>query len=305
MKVQIISDIHLEHYPDDLCDFEIIIKPEPGYEILFLTGDIGNIKYKTYKPFLEYVSNNWKEIYYVLGNHEFYSSLKKKHAKTYEDTLLEYRELMLEYWNINLLTEIDDEIHHIWDKDTGILYFILGNTGWSFSKFNGDEIKKYINDANYIYTKDKNNNIKTIDDKWFLNKHIECLKKLEYNTNDKYDKMINIENKYADKVNDIKYICFTHFPFAEFEKTSHCKYHYQNEELKNYFCNNYSKYYKYLNYDILIAGHTHYSYEYFTEHYYDHSEPEIKRFISNQKGYPGDNLLFDNLNFNSSCCFNI
>jgi predicted phosphodiesterase len=308
MKVQIISDIHLEHYPDDFRDFEQIIKSEPGCDILFLAGDIGNIKYETYKPFLDYVSNNWKEIYYVLGNHEFYSGLKINQAKTYEDTLLEYRELILEYWNIYLLTELDDDIFHIWDEDTGMLYFIIGNIGWSFVNFNDDEIKKYINDGKYIYTKDETNKIKTVDNNWFLNKHLDCLKNLRIinknNTCQNFNKLCDIEDIYADKIVDVKFICLTHFPFSEFEKTSHSKYHSQKKELQDYFCNNFDTYKKYLNYDIYIAGHTHYSYDFRSSLYNNIDTTETIRFISNQKGYPGD-LLILNKNFQNTCIFDI
>jgi predicted phosphodiesterase len=318
MKVQIISDIHLEHYDNGFRNFKSIIKPENGCDILFLAGDIGNINHDTYKPFLSYVSDNWKEIYYVLGNHEFYN-YKNLHNKynynktthnetdndTYEDLLQEYRFLMLEYWNIYLLTEIDDTIYHIWDNKTNTLYFILGNIGWTYIKT--DDTLAITNDVKYIYTKCNNDedtndsNIKSINSTWTLEKHMECLKNIKFNHNSdsKFNAMHKIEDKYADKISDVKLICLTHFPFAEYKKTSHEHYHNQSDNIKSYYCNDYNKYSKWLNYDIFIAGHTHYSYNYTIN-----NKLNTKLFISNQKGYPGDNRIY-NRNYNTTCLFDI
>jgi predicted phosphodiesterase len=329
MKVQIISDIHLEHYDKGFRNFKSIVKPEEGCDILFLAGDIGNINHDTYKPFLSYVSNNWKEIYYVLGNHEFYN-YKNLHNKydynktpynetdndTYEDLLQEYRFLMLEYWNIYLLTEIDDTIYHIWDDKTNTLYYILGNIGWSYIKT--DDTLSITNDVKYVYTKydneqDTHDNstvpstyVSNINSMWTLEKHIECLKniKFNYNSESKFNAMHEIEDKYADKISDIKMICLTHFPFAEYEKTSHANYHNQSDDIKSYYCNDYNKYKTHLCYDVFIAGHTHYSYNYTIKATPNDLLDTDKVFIGNQKGYPGDINIY-NRNYNPSCLFDI
>ena len=81
MKVQIVSDIHLEL---DDTNFEL----EPISDYLFLAGDIGILHIEKYKQFLKYVSNNWKLIFYVLGNHEYYNH--KKHINKRNSEYKEY-----------------------------------------------------------------------------------------------------------------------------------------------------------------------------------------------------------------------
>jgi predicted phosphodiesterase len=301
MKVQIISDIHLEFYKDSFNNFSSIIKKDPECDILFLAGDIGHIECKIYKPFLQYVSDNWEEIYYVLGNHEFYqinNNIDK--IKSYEKLLEYYDALMLEYWNIHLLTEKNNDIHHIFDKKNGTLYFILGNIGWSFANINTiPYCRQPLNDYNYIYTSINNRKL-YINNEWMLNKHIECLKNINLSLTEKlkFEKIQSIEDIYAENVNEVKFICLTHFPFADYEKVSlqNKKYNLYNDPLKPYFCNYYDKYKKYLEfYDILIAGHTHYSYNY---------KNNNVRFISNQKGYK-DEARIHKPNYNPSCVFNI
>lgn len=307
MKVQIISDIHLEYYNKNFCDFKSIIKPEKDCKILFLAGDIGHIEHSTFRPFMDYVSENWNEIYYVCGNHEFYQTdTNINNCKTIEELEYEYDELFLEYWNIyylhNNYNPETQVVYYIWDEETGILYFILGNTAWSFYN-NSNTSNIILNDFNYIYT--TNNNLKqtTIDTTYSLNKHFKCLNNLKLSFNDnkkedsfKWDKIHKIEDKYADKIKDVKFICLTHFPFGNFNKVSHCDYHNQPVVLKDYFCNNIEKYKKYLNmYQIFIAGHTHYSYDYEEFH---------TRFISNQNGY-NDELRIKNKNFKSDCVYEI
>ena len=313
MKVQIISDIHLEMYGDNFSNFESIIKPEINCTVLFLAGDIGYIHHPTFKPFMNYVSENWNEIYYVCGNHEFYQTKNNiTKCKTIEDLETEYEEFFLEYWNIyylhNNYTYENQSVYHIWNEETGILYFILGNTGWSFYDNDSDsdsdsDSDNMINDTKYIYTKSNNNH--NIDKLHNLKLHLKCLKNIQLSIsnykkdNEKYkwDKIYKIEDKYIDKVKDVKFICLTHFPYAHYNKVSHNYYHYQPEILKNYFCNDYSRYNKYLDmYDIFIAGHTHYS--------YDYKEGFSKRFISNQKGYYNENYS-KNKDFKMNCCFEI
>lgn len=109
-QFQILSDLHLEiggNYG----------KLNPVADTLLLAGDISKKKpIDEYKKFLGYISSNWKKIYMVLGNHEFYGS--KNRSKDVE----KYREIMLEYNNIKLL-ERDSVI------DDG--YHIMGCTLWS------------------------------------------------------------------------------------------------------------------------------------------------------------------------------
>lgn len=318
MKVQIISDIHLEHYNNEFRDFASIIKPNPECKVLFLAGDIGQIDHSTFKPFMNYVSENWDEIYYVAGNHEFYQTARdKEQCKTIQELEAEYDEFFLEYSNINYLhnkySYATQPVYHIWNEETGMLYFILGNTGWSYYDEEAANYYTYtLNDSNYIYTKVtycygngdiipkkfliKHKDISKLSEKCLYNIKMSCHENDNENEVYKWYKIHEIEAKYFDKIEDIRFICLTHFPFANFEKTSHPDYHNQPEYLKSYFCNDYSKYKRYLySYNIFIAGHTHYSYDY---------KEGDKRFISNQKGYK-DDLRIKNKEFKENCVFEI
>ena len=70
MKVQIVSDLHIEYIDKDVDPLDILT---PSAEILILAGDIGSLyKIDQLKLFIERLSPHFKIIIYVLGNHEFY-----------------------------------------------------------------------------------------------------------------------------------------------------------------------------------------------------------------------------------------
>lgn len=70
MRVQFISDLHLERYRH-----KPFPRLRPTAPYLFLLGDIGDPYHNNYREFMCYVSNNWERIYYVSGNHEYTSGL--------------------------------------------------------------------------------------------------------------------------------------------------------------------------------------------------------------------------------------
>jgi predicted MPP superfamily phosphohydrolase len=73
--IQYISDIHLEtHHNTSKSIFEKILKPSSPY--LALCGDIGYPGAQLYEPFLKYCSDNFKYVFYIAGNHEFYNDMK-------------------------------------------------------------------------------------------------------------------------------------------------------------------------------------------------------------------------------------
>ena len=77
MRIQVISDIHLE-------ERQTIPEVKPNAEVLFLAGDIGILGNKLFEEFIEYVDQNWSTIFYVLGNHELYSKTKDIEQLIYE-----------------------------------------------------------------------------------------------------------------------------------------------------------------------------------------------------------------------------
>lgn len=224
MRVQIYSDIHLECYKSfpqipPLCD------------ILFLQGDIGKLHLQHWKDFMAYCSKNWKTVYYVLGNHEFYHS--KKSIQTLKD---HYGVFFNTYPNIHLLDGSTDNI-----KDV----LIIGCTLWSYA---APEIEHYISDFRAIKYKE-NGRTKPITHDQYTDMHrreLQFLKETLATT--KYSKII---------------IC-THYPTTT-HHSSNPKYHCQPSWIRNYFANEIDLS-KHTDKEIIcIAGHTHWSYDFKNE----------------------------------------
>jgi metallophosphoesterase superfamily enzyme len=75
MKFQIISDVHLEF------DIKEILKEIPSLtETICLLGDIGIPSRQDYKDFIKKMSENFKTVIIITGNHEvlIYHYNKKK-----------------------------------------------------------------------------------------------------------------------------------------------------------------------------------------------------------------------------------
>lgn len=279
MKIQIISDLHLDYYTNrnELISFKKIIKPEAEY--LFLAGDICTLDCIYLKQFLKYISKNWKKIFYVLGNHEYYQCNENK--KCYDDLNNIYNELIKNYSNIYFLSNTTKNIYHI--NYNNNIYFIIGNTMWSKCKNRG------INNTTHIY-KDATSKI---DYEWMCEKYSSCLNKLKISNYNDYINKVQLEYPNSK----INFMLLTHFPISKYELTSWEGYHSQSDGLQSYFCNDIITAQKINNeltkYDIMIAGHTHYSYNYMDNNI---------RFISNQIGYP-DELKTKNRTYIQNCIF--
>lgn len=268
-KFQLISDIHLENY--EHLKFTELIKPQEP--VLFLAGDIGHINKKLYKDFIDYVSNNWDIVYVILGNHEFYIK-EDDTIYTYDELYDMYEELFLEYTNVVFVTEgYEYKINPKYTNGENI--YIIGGIGIPTLETDikiigedyyniNDYYRQEFNDFNYIYK----TKTEKLDIEYFNN-----LSKL-------YKSMlIESINELSKKTEDYSIILLTHFPYGTHSLTSSSKFHQDSEIRKYYFCNS--------NIDpinriiinsanLLIAGHTHYSYE-FT---YNNA-----KYISNQYGY--------------------
>lgn len=71
MKIQIVSDLHIEYKNDDVPDPLTLITPSA--RILVMAGDIGSFyKYEQLKKFLERLCPYFDIVIYVPGNHEYY-----------------------------------------------------------------------------------------------------------------------------------------------------------------------------------------------------------------------------------------
>ena len=72
MKIQYCSDLHLEFAQNALFLHKNSIKPVA--DTLILAGDITLWGQKHFKHwFFDFVSKHWERVYYIPGNHEFYS----------------------------------------------------------------------------------------------------------------------------------------------------------------------------------------------------------------------------------------
>lgn len=144
MLFQIFSDIHLELLNKK---FSISSKFPVVADYLILAGDIGKVSDVNFKTFIDFCSSSYKKVFYVLGNHEFYSShsmtkIKQKFSKFFSN-----------YSNVYLL---DNSFHQIDD------YTIYGFTCWTRPIFDRTSLaKEYLNDYNKIKT---NRGKFTVDD---------------------------------------------------------------------------------------------------------------------------------------------
>lgn len=73
MKIQVISDIHLEFNKK----IPFFIKHTPDFvkaPYLFLLGDIGNPHIDLWQQFINWCEARYTRIFYVIGNHEYYGN---------------------------------------------------------------------------------------------------------------------------------------------------------------------------------------------------------------------------------------
>src|SRR5579872_6011878 len=145
MKIQLISDIHFEFL--DSPDFYNILIPSAPY--LAILGDINYIfgEYKSqYKSFLSYCSDNFKTVFLVPGNHEYYqcSNIDKLDMDQADNEL---ETLTVEFNNIYFMQR-----KNIIIKEDNIKYVILGSTLWTnILSTENDDILNTMRDYKYIY----------------------------------------------------------------------------------------------------------------------------------------------------------
>lgn len=94
MRIQYCSDLHLELWQKTTFDETII----PSAPYLVLCGDIAQLHCVNLRPFLEYVSERWKYVFWIPGNSEMWETSTNE-----EVSLHKMRELCSPYRNIKIL----------------------------------------------------------------------------------------------------------------------------------------------------------------------------------------------------------
>lgn len=124
MKIALVSDIHLEFAPLDL-------KNDQNADVLILSGDIipvHAIDRDHVRDFFAQVSKNFNQVFYIMGNHEFY------HGQWYK-SIVKLREAMKEFGsNIKVFEQDSFEFGE---------YHFLGATLWTDMN-RGDPITHHV-----------------------------------------------------------------------------------------------------------------------------------------------------------------
>jgi Icc-related predicted phosphoesterase len=132
MRIQYCSDLHLELEQNSRY-FETAPLTVSG-EILILAGDIVPL-HDLYlsNPFFRFISNNYKQVFWVPGNHEFYHKNISDYSSSYNIPV---------YRNINIVNNI--ELHH-----SGIQFIF--STLWSkINRGNEKSIERGVADFEFI-----------------------------------------------------------------------------------------------------------------------------------------------------------
>jgi hypothetical protein len=229
---QVITDIHLENA--DACP-DFAAKWPALTPCLILSGDIGHISSPIWHKFMEYVNENWDVVVYVLGNHEFYSN-RKSMLK-----LLElYKTTIREKWpKIRLL--INDSMGIVWNDQ---MWTVIGSTAWGSADYS---IVLSINDFKQIKLHNDSGHLKPITVKDYHELHNRDMQ------------FIMDELSYIEGDNPV--IVVTHFPLTR-DGTSDPIYSNQSAATKRYFANELHEKLKENPRLTLVAGHTHYKYDF-------------------------------------------
>jgi hypothetical protein len=167
VKLRYISDIHLEF----LKIFPEIQNLDYENESLCLLGDIGYAYSQIYHDFIEYCSDNWKNVFVIMGNHEFYCL--NKNIKTMSEIEKCTEQFKKNVYFLNnksiLLDKITNEVvterSSLNVKSSLNVIKIIGSILWSdINKF----AETKMNDYRMIYTRYPNTRLTSIETKQFF-----------------------------------------------------------------------------------------------------------------------------------------
>lgn len=258
LKLQIVSDLHLEFRPNDL-DFII-----PSAPILCLLGDIcvigTNEDFETYKRFINTIYDKFNLIIHVPGNHEYYN--KTQRGKDTECTVDKINARLKTFAKTHTkLHVLNNNMLKLKVGKTN--YCIIGSTLWTYvDPKDYKTVQNSMNDYKYIHFRDNetgfSRNYKIEDMQKLHKKCVSCIRKF----------ITMAKNAHA------KCIILTHHK-AFREKTDVFSQAYESD-LPDLFT-----------YPVVLVayGHTHKK--------FNGKVNKIKT-VSNPRGYPGERTLFDN-----------
>lgn len=151
LKLQIVSDLHLEFRKNDLT-FLV-----PSAPILCLLGDIcvlGDASdFDTYAKFIDVIHDKYDYIIHLTGNHEYYNKYSHYTPATLSMDMIDKKlyEFSKKYKKLHIL---NNNIFRItWNSQK---YILVGTTLWTFiDKENCGAIQKYMNDYKYIFVENE------------------------------------------------------------------------------------------------------------------------------------------------------
>lgn len=168
MKIKYLSDLHLEFYnPNKISKLVELIKPDLDC-VLILPGDIGYPDSTSYDIFMNYVNVNFKKVFVIAGNHEFYK--QSTNINETLDSLTNY------FKKFNNITFLNNTIEHyegynfvgtiLWSKITKSFYTI--NDTKMIKNLN---IENY-NDQNEVCVKFLEDTVKNLDNVIIITHHM-------------------------------------------------------------------------------------------------------------------------------------
>lgn len=137
MKVDFISDLHINHYfrsPNknkqklEIREFVSQIKGLGSSDVLLLGGDYSESNGSTIE-LLKTFSTYYKHVYFIVGNHDYYLTSKQHFAKYEHSSLSRVSELYARALALGNVTPIENEVIEIQGKKVaaGLLWYYPQN----------------------------------------------------------------------------------------------------------------------------------------------------------------------------------
>jgi len=177
MRIQYCSDLHLEFV---LNNKYLLNNPlTVSGDILILAGDIAPMHYEFLtNSFFNYVSDNYKQVYWVPGNHEYYYKDIADYSNSYN---IKFKP------NINIVNNVDIKFEHV--------KFVFSTLWSKISSVNHKRVEQSVSDFGCI--KNKNRNFKAKD---FNKLHAESLRFIKQSLMNGIEKTVVVTHHVPSKL---------------------------------------------------------------------------------------------------------